>query len=467
MRKSIELDTIKKLRDDFLVNGEYNVRMNSVAKVGIDAAGLRYEAASETPNVFSLELKTGEITAQNQTGRCWLFAAANVLRREVIKSCDLESFELSQAYLFFWDKFEKANFFLESIIDTLDEEQDSRLLKWLLQGPFADGGQWDMAVALVEKYGVVPKNVMPESFHSSNSGKMNKYLTLKVREFAKKLRDAHKAGAGREALQQEKKAMLETIFRMLCICLGAPPERFDFEVRGRSEDKKEGADGNAAASDNEKDKPFQKGKFTRSLGITPLEFYKTYVGKPLGDYVSLINGPTVDKPYYRTYTVAYLGNVVGGRPILYLNLPVENLKRAALAQIESGECVWFGSDVGQMMDGDQGILSMGIYDVENLFKTAFPLDKASRLDYSESMMTHAMVFQGVNLIDGQPNRWKVENSWGDKRCDKGWFRMSDEWFSEYVYQVVIDKKFLTPEEKAALEQKPLVLKPWDPMGSLA
>jgi bleomycin hydrolase len=463
MYQPIDLETVKKLRGDFLVNAEYQVRMNSVAKMGIDAAGLRYEAAAETPNVFSHELKTGEITAQNQSGRCWLFAAANVLRREVIKNCELESFELSQAYLFFWDKFEKANFFLESIIDTLGEEQDSRLLKWLLQGPFADGGQWDMAVALVEQYGVVPKTVMPESFHSNNSGKMNKYLTLKVREFAKELRDAHKAGAGGEALRRKKAAMLETIFRMLCICLGTPPQRFDFEVRGRSKDDKEGA----AASPGEKDKPFKGGKFTRSLGITPLEFYKTYVGKPLGDYVSLINAPTADKPYYQTYTVAYLGNVAGGRPVLYLNLPAESLKRAAAAQIESGESVWFGSDVGQMMDSEQGILSMGAYDVGNLFKTAFPLDKASRLDYSESLMTHAMVFQGVNLIDGKPNRWKVENSWGDKRGDKGWFRMSDEWFGEYVYQVVVDRRFLTAEEKAAVEKKPVVLKPWDPMGSLA
>jgi bleomycin hydrolase len=464
MYQPIDPETVKKLKGDFLADGGNRVRMNSVAKAGIDIAGLRYEAAAETPNVFSCELKTGEITAQNSSGRCWLFAATNVLRREVMRTCDLENFELSQAYLFFWDKFEKANYFLESIIDTLDEEQDSRLLKWLLQGPFADGGQWDMAVALVEKYGVVPKTVMPESFHSSNSGKMNKYLTVKVREFAKELRDAHRAGADREALLQKKKTMLETIFRMLCICLGTPPESFDFEVRGGAKDDKKDDD---AGSGDETGKPFKGGKFTRSLGITPLEFYKTYVGKPLGDYVSLINAPTADKPYYQTYTVAYLGNVAGGRQVFYLNLPVESLKRAAAAQIENGEPVWFGSDVGQMMDGEQGILSLGTYDVENLFKTAFPMDKAARLDYSESLMNHAMVFQGVNIIDGKPNRWKVENSWGDKRCDKGWFRMSDEWFSEYVYQVVVDKKYLTADEKAALEKKPVILKPWDPMGSLA
>jgi bleomycin hydrolase len=458
MYQSIEMETINKLRSAFQSDSENRVRMNSATKVGIDAASLRWEAAAETPNAFSHELKTGEITAQNMSGRCWLFAAANVLRQEVMKTCGLETFELSQSWLFFWDKLEKANYFLESIIDTLDAGQDSRLLKWLLQGPFADGGQWDMAVALIEKYGVVPKSVFPESFHSGNSRAMNKYLTVKAREFAKELRDAHRAGAGRDALLQMKAAMLETFYRMLCVCLGAPPERFDFEVRGAAKDK---TAAEPAAS------PFAAGAFTRALSITPLDFYKTYIGKPLGDYVSIINAPTADKPFYRTYTVAYLGNVAGGRPILYLNLPASSQKRAAVAQIESGESVWFGCDCRQMVDADQGLLSMGAYDVEGLFRTRFPLDKAARLDYSESLMTHAMVFQGVNLVDGQPNRWKVENSWGDKRCDKGWFRMSDRWFDQYVYQVVVDRKHLTPDERAALELPPTVLNPWDPMGSLA
>jgi bleomycin hydrolase len=298
---------------------------------------------------------------------------------------------------------------------------------------------------------------MPESFHSSASQRLNKFLTLKARECARELREAHKAGKSRGELEAKKDAMLGVFYSMLCISFGVPPERFDFEVRGR-----EGKD----AADKA-DKSVNRGKFTRELNISPKEFYDKYVGKSLGDYVSLINSPTADKPFFDTFTVAYLGNVAEGRKIHYLNLPVENLKRAALAQLESGEAVWFGSDVGQMMDADRGILSMDNYDVEALFNTSFPLDKGARLDYGESVMTHAMMFAGVNTIDGKPNRWKVENSWGDKRCDKGWFRMSDEWFSEYVYQVVVNKKFLTPEELDALKKEPKVLYPWDPMGSLA
>ncbi|MDR2617805.1 MAG: C1 family peptidase [Treponema sp.] len=457
MNQDISIEKCGSLRKAFLGSRENILRMNSVTKSGIDGAALAYQGQVNTPNVFSYELKTGEITAQNASGRCWLFAAANLMRLEVMRKCELDDFEISQAYLFFWDKFERANFFLNSILDTLDEPQDSRLLAWLLGTSFSDGGQWDMVMALVEKHGVVPKTVMPESFHSGASQRINKFLTLKAREYARDLREARKAGLSREALFAKKDAMLETIYRMLCIAFGVPPERFDFECRGR-EGKEEGEAGGQSVN---------RGRFTRDLNITPLEFYHNYVGRKFENYVSLINSPTADKAFYDTFTVAYLGNVAGGRPVHYLNLPVENLKRAALAQLTSGEAVWFGTDVHQMLDVEHGLMGMDTYDFENLFGTPFPLDKASRLDYGESLMTHAMVFTGVNVVDGKPNRWKVENSWGDKRGEKGWFRMSDDWFSEYVYQVVVDKKYLTGEELKALEKKPVVLKPWDPMGSLA
>ena len=448
MNKEISIEKVSALRTAFLADKQACQRMNSVASHGIDAASSSYTAPVNTPNTFSVELKTGDITAQKASGRCWLFAATNIMRLEVMKKCELKTFELSQAYLFFWDKFEKANYFLESILDTLDEEVDGRLINWFLRGPFADGGQWDMVAALVAKYGVVPKSVMPESFSSSASARMNKFLTLKAREFARELRNAHQYGASIDKLRVRKEEMLATIFNMLCICLGTPPERFDFEVRG-------------------KEKNEQPGIYTRELNITPKAFYDKYVGKKLDDYVSLINAPTSDKPFYTTYTVAYLGNVIGGAPVCYLNLPVENLKRAALAQLESGEAVWFGSDVGQMLDIERGLLSLDAFDVGNLFSTSFPLDKAARLEYSESLMNHAMVFQGVNVIDGKPNRWKVENSWGDERGEKGWFRMSDDWFTEYLYQIVVNKRFLTNEERACLNKTPITLKPWDPMGSLA
>jgi bleomycin hydrolase len=443
------------LREAFLKDPGKKLRMNATTKSGIDAVSRSFAAPVDTPNVFSTQIRDGDVTDQMSSGRCWLFASCNVMRLEVMKACDLKTFELSQSYLFFWDKFEKANFFLESIIDTVNEPLDGRLLDWLLDAPFNDGGQWDMVVALVEKYGVVPKAVYPESWHSSHSAVMDRWLTLKGRECAKTLRDAAKAGEGRDKLEARKQDMLAVFYNMLCICLGVPPLTFDFEVRGKEHD------------DDKSKSAFVGGKFTRDLGITPLDFYHKYVGKKLDEYVSLINSPTADKPFFRTYTVSYLGNVVGGRPVLYLNLPVENLKRMALAQLKDGEVVWFGSDVGQWSEREHGLLDPAVSDVAGLFETSFPLDKAARLDYNESQMTHAMVLTGVNEIDGVPNRWKVENSCGDDSGEKGAYSMSDALFNEYVYQIVVNKKYLTREEQAALEKKPVVLKPWDPMGSLA
>ena len=439
---SISMDRIAAMRNAFAQNGERVMRMNAVTKTGMDSA-IAFDAPIRTPNTFSHELKSGDVTAQNGSGRCWLFAATNILRLEVMKKCDLETFEISQAYLFFWDKFEKANYYLESVIETVDEPLDSRIIAWLLSAPFNDGGQWDMVVALVEKYGVVPKNVMPESFSTGSSGAMNKILTLKAREYARDLRNAHKAGATREALAQKKASMMDEIFGILCTCMGVPPMTFDFEVRGK------------------------EGKFTRQMNMTPQAFYSEYVGTPLKDYVSLINSPTTDKPFYQTYTVSFLGNVIEGDPILYLNLPIENVKRAALAQLMDGRPVWFGSDVGQMHNREHGLMDMDAYDYGAVFMTNFGLNKGERLQYGESLMTHAMVFTGVNELDGTPNRWKVENSWGEKAGVKGWFRMSDAWFDEYVYQIVVDKRYLAQDELSALSKAPIALNPWDPMGSLA
>ena len=416
------------------------VRQNAVAKRGLLAAAENQRAVIDNPMLFSIEIESGKITNQKSSGRCWLFAALNTMRFEIMQKLNLETFELSQNYQMFWDKFEKANYFLDSIIKTANEDVDSRLVKHLLEAPMQDGGQWDMVCALADKYGCVPKYVMPETFHSSNTHEMCHLLTLKLREDAMHLRIVVQNGGDTEAMKQD---MLSEIYRMLCICLGEPPRTFDFEYR-------------------DKDK-----NFYRDANLTPRTFFEKYVGMALDDYISIINAPTADKPYGRTFTVDYLGNVVGGRPVKYLNLPASELKRLAIAQLSDGKPVWFGCDVGQMLLRDTGIMAMNSYGFENLLDVKFNLDKAQRLDYSESMMTHAMVFLGVNLVDGKPNRWKVENSWGDKSGQKGYYIMSDAWFDEYNYQVVVNKKYLTDEQRAMFDQDPIVLKPWDPMGSLA
>ena len=321
---------------------------------------------------------------------------------------------------------------------------NGRLVSYLLTAPVNDGGQWDMLCNLIRKYGIVPKDIMPETKASSATREMDALLTRRLREDAMTLRRSVQEGASAEALQQTKQEMLKEIYRILCVCLGEPPKTFDFEVTDKDD------------------------KFFRDPAITPQQFFERYVGLNLDDYVSLINAPTADKPYHRSYSVRFLGNVKEGRIVRYLNLPIEDLKKAAIAQLQSGSPVWFGSDVGQFSESENGVLDTALYDYGDLLGIADRMTKADRLDYGESLMTHAMVIQGVNLDEkGQPNRWRVENSWGDERGQKGWYVMSDDWFNEYVYQIVVNKKFLPAEDVKEYEAEPILLEPWDPMGSLA
>jgi len=420
------------------------VAMNAAVKSGITAAATDYAGVRRNRCEFSLEIQTGAITDQKRSGRCWMFAALNTMRMEVMEKLNLKSVELSQSYPLFYDKLEKANYFLESILKTLDEPRESRLIAFLLTAPMQDGGQWDMFTGLVKKYGVVPKDAMPESFNSSATADMNRYLTLKLREFACTLRTAYEKGESLEALSARKEEMMYTIYHMLCVTLGEPPKEFVFEARDK---------------DN---------NFVRIGPITPKAFYEQYVGWDLDDYVSIINAPTADKPFMRSYTVAYLGSAADGAPVRYLNLPVEELKRLAITQMKDGKVVWFGCDVGQWHDRNLGAMDLEALNMPALFGTEFNMTKAERLDYGESVMTHAMVFTGVNLDEsGKPNRWKVENSWGEKSGTKGFYTMTDDWFTEFTYQIVVHKKYLNEEQLNAYYAEPIVLAPWDPMGALA
>lgn len=439
---AIELSDIERYSAAFRANEMNRVRANGITKSGIHGVATNFEARADMRFTFSVELETGAVTNQRQSGRCWLFAGLNTIRHGMSKRFNMPPFELSQSYAMFWDKFEKANYFLERILDTVGEETDGRVVQWLLQSPLQDGGQWDMFVALVEKYGVVPQYVMPETFHSSKSMLMNRLLTQKLRKQAADMRSAFADGASIEVLRGRKQECMGEFYRLLCYFLGEPPKSFDFEYR-----------------DKEKE-------FHRDAGLTPLDFYEKY-GDDLSEYVSVIHAPTVDKPYGKSYTVQYLGNVEGGRQVRYVNVDIETLKSLALSQLSDGEAVWFGCDVGKSSDRDDGIMDTNLFDYESALDTVFDMTKAERLDYAESLMTHAMVFTGANVIDGKANRWKVENSWGTEPGKDGFFVMSDAWFDEYMYQIVVHRKYLSDDIAAAFDADPTVLKPWDPMGSLA
>ncbi len=441
---SLEQNFTDKLYAAYEANPKFAAMENAISHNGLLASLEKRSAAVENTPIFSLDLTKDKVSDQKASGRCWMFAALNTFRHKMIAGFQLEDFELSQAHTFFWDKYEKSNWFLEQVIATADQELTSRKVKFLLDTPQQDGGQWDMVVSLFEKYGVVPKSVYPESISSSNSRELNQILNKLLRQDAQILRELRAEGAESAELQTKKEELLQEVFNFLAMNLGLPPRQFDFAYRDK---------------DNH---------FHSESGLTPLTFYQKYVDLKLDDYVSIINAPTADKPYGRSYTVEMLGNVVGSKPVRYLNVEMDRLKELAIAQMKAGETVWFGSDVAQSSNRKAGVMAEGMHDFTASMDIRLTQDKAGRLDYSESLMTHAMVLTGVDLDEnGKAKKWKVENSWGEKVGNKGYFVASDAWMDEYTYQIVVRKEFLTAAELAAYEEEPIVLAPWDPMGALA
>ena len=444
MKNSLNDEVLASCRATLAADPVARIARNAVAKTAIKAVALNRDAVTRLTHTYSHTVKTGKTTAQNASGRCWLFAGLNLFRTQIAETLQVEDFELSQNYLMFWDKLEKANYFLENILATLDEPVGSRLLDWLCASPLQDGGQWDMFAALVKKYGVVPKEAMPETESSSRSADMNALMTLKLRQAASELRAAHLSGASEGELRVQKDALLPVLYRMLVTHLGEPPTELLWQWR-------------------DKDKHFH-----RDGMLTPQQFREKYVTTELDELVCLIHCPQATKSYNTPYTIAYLGNVVGGQPIQYLNVEMATLKAATQAMIQDGKPVWFGCDVGKQMDRDLGLMDLELFEYEPLYGTSLGMDKAARLDYGQSLMTHAMVLTGVDLDENnQPRKWRVENSWGEKGGDQGFMAMTDSWFDEYMYEVAVEKKYLSKTLLALLNQPLVPLDPWDPMGSLA
>jgi bleomycin hydrolase len=440
---SLEIKDTEKLSKKFNANPKNLLAMNAVTKSGLSAVSMKRQRVNEINHVFSNLILSPSATNQKSTGRCWMFAGLNTLRLEACKKLGVDQFEFSQAYTMFWDKLEKGNFFLEAIIETRKEPVDSRLVMWQLQNIVPDAGQWDMFVNLIKKYGAVPKAVMPETESSSNSQRMNSSLIGKLREAAKDIRDAAEKGVSIAELRKIKSKSLEEFYNILAIHLGEPPKKFLYQWRDK------------------------KGDFHREE-FTPLSFYEKYCGFDVDDLVCLINAPTKDKPYNKMFTVKYLGNVVGGEVVRYLNVPITIMRDAAVSMIKEGKGVWFGADTGKYSDRDMGVFDTELFDYELVYGTWLKMDKAARLDYCQSRMGHAMVFTGVDLNEkGIPKKWRVENSYGIEIGDKGYYVMNQDWFNEYVFEVMISKKYLSKELLKVLEEKPIELPPWDPMGALA
>lgn len=445
MSSKITLKNFKEYNKIAVNNPQVRLARNAAVRGDVMDLAMDWEAFRKIDHTFS-DIVSGQmkVTNQKSSGRCWGFAGLNLFRVYLGRKYNLKQFEFSQNYFMFCDKLEKSNYFLESIIKTIDEPLDGRLVMHLLSDPIQDGGQWHMFVNLIEKYGALPQSEMPESFQSSQSMRMNRMITRKLRGFAKDLRESGYKGASLKELRNMKDEMLGIVYQMLTISLGTPPEKFDWQIR-------------------DKDK-----KFHRFEKLTPKIFFNKHVGLNLKDFVCLINCPMSDKTYNEVYTVDFLGNVVEGEKIRYLNLPTKRLKETAVASIQKDDPVWFGCDVGKHFHRTLGVMDMDIFDFELFYSTDFPMNKADRLEHGDSQMTHAMLFTGVDLdIKGKPKKWQVENSWGDKRSDKGYDIMTDSWFDEYNYEVVVHKDYITKDEQSAYEREPVHLPPWDPMGALA
>ncbi|KAK5637007.1 hypothetical protein RRF57_012719 [Xylaria bambusicola] len=405
------------------------------------------------------------ITNQRSSGRCWLFASTNVFRVALMQKYGLDSFELSQAYLFFWDKLEKANYFLENIIDTADEDLEGRLVQRLLADPVSDGGQWDMVYNLVEKYGLVPQVLYPDSWNAMTSSTINYVVVGKLREFTLVLRNiiAKKPSSSArtaEILKATKERMMREIHTILTLTLGPPPasdQVFEWDFLDK--------DGKA-----------------HTVRTTPREFARDIAATVPGTgyrissagikkMVSLVHDPRHEP--LSLMTVDRLGNVVGGRKITYINVDMSVLKAACVRTLKLGVPVFFGCDVGKFSDRRTGIMDLGLIDYGIGFNVdmyaASAMDKAGRLRAGESAMTHAMVLTAVHIHEkmGNPVRWRVQNSWGEENGDKGWFVMSDDWMDQFVYQAVIDPRCLSSEVRDVLKKEPIVLPLWDPMGALA
>lgn len=433
----INKELLTKFSKKFNENSTNNVIKHAIANVGINDASIVKEVLNRHTFEFSDETKKGEITNQKRSGRCWMFSALNVLRVGTMEKLNVETFEFSQAYLQFYDKLEKANTFLHYVIETKDLPLTDRLVAHIMYGGAEDGGYWNFFVGLATKYGVVPKEVMPETYHSSNTDVLNEVLDLRLKKAASLIRKS-------KTIEEAEKIKEDTLYQVYNICvkaLGLPPKKFTYEYR-------------------DKDK-----KFVRISDITPKEFMEKYAKDDLLAKVELVQDPREENEKGRLYQVPYTCSVLEHGPYTFLNVTLEELKKVTIASIKDGAPVWFGCDVGRFSDRKKGILDSELFDYDNTLTELGEFTKKDRLINYSSYMTHAMTFVGVDLDEnGKPKMWEVENSWGDEVGKKGIFSMTDKWFDDHNYSVVVDKKYISDEFKGGLYKEPIILEYFDPLA---
>lgn len=443
--KSLDAAALSNLEESFDSQPGNRVALNAVTANGIDKTALNFDKARYLQRRFSVTVDNGKVTAQAHSGRCWLFSSLNVARFVAKKNLGIKDFEFSQSYAMYFDKLERANYFLQDMaqLKAAGEPEDSRLVQHLLSDLLGDGGQWTMALNVYKKYGAVPKDFFPETASSQNTGDMNTQLRHVLRQAVAHLYESDGSQDSADSIVADA---LAAAHRVLTIHLGTPPKSFDWEW-----------------TDDE-------GQFHRDGETSPQEFWKKYVDAGLEDYVCLVDDPRREHPKGKKIAIEHLGNVVGGDRTEYLNVDAQFMKDCVRTILsEQGIPVWFGADCHPMMDRINGAWATDLFEYDRVYSVDFDLDKEQRVRFADSAMNHAMAFVGVDVADDgtTTNRWRVENSWGDKIADKGYFTMDDPWFDEYVYEVAVPKSMLPAEYQKALDEEPISLPAWDPMGALA
>ena len=429
----ISAEMLVKISDRYEGNAADKALRNALATTPIGTLAMNAENAAMIDTHFSDRVRTKGITDQKSSGRCWLFTGLNVLRAKMIDKYELPGMEFSQNYLFFYDQLEKANLFLQGVIDTKDLPFEDRKVDWLFSNPLSDGGQFTGVSNLITKYGLVPAEAMPETYQSDNTSQMANLLKLKLREYGLELREAPKS-----KVQDMKIRQLSEIYRMLALCLGEPVQEFEWTRCDKNNN------------------------IVSRKKYTPKSFYDEFIGEDLeNNYVMIMNDPC--REYGKVYEIDYDRHVYDGHNWLYINLPVERIKEMAIASIKDNTAMYFSCDVGKFANSKKGVLDINNFDYESLMGVTFGMDKKQRVQTHASGSSHAMTLIAVDIVEGKPVKWMVENSWGPASGYQGNYIMTDEWFNEYMFRLVVEKKYVPADVLKMLDQKPVQLPAWDPM----
>jgi len=477
---AIDSDLIAKFNKQLADQPDLGRIVNAATNNDIKALSLNRELIKGFDSRFNFTIDGSKIINQKSSGRCWMFAGANVVTPRVMSKLDLGDFKLSEAYLAFWDKLEKSNLFLETMIAMRDRSLDDRVMQMYLDGPIGDGGWWTYFTALIEKYGIVPASAMPETRQSSSTGRLNSLLNTLLRKATAELRRQHESGKNEKHLRRYKEEVLADVYRLLVCTYGTPPDEFVFRYEekdddeahdeaevdhdGKADDEAKAEvdhDGEADNDDDDDETDEKKSKQLIDRVFTPQSFYAEFYGDQMPDWVTIVDNPAMD--YNTLYLFESGRNVFEESDMSVLNLPIEKLKEYTYKSLVDSQLVWFACDVGKDNYNDSGMFAVDVYDYSGTFGVDFKTTKVNRIKFNDMSPNHAMVIMAVDTTtDGTPRKWKVENSWGSDKGNSGYWTMYDSWFDEYVLVIIVDRKLLSAEDAALLEQKPVIIEDWQP-----